>query len=324
MLQLMLAGHPDIATTSEPWIALHPLFALRKKGIDTVYDSSLALNAMEEVLKQSGTDEVFYKKQIRTFLLSFYEKAIKHQKKKTFLDKTPRYYHIIPELMEIFPAAKFIILFRNPLAVLNSILKTWIKDDLPRLGNYKDDLMIAPQKLVDCVKEHPDRCLKVKYEELIVNTGSILKKICGYLGISYYENMVNYGSRLNTEWKFGDKVGVRKAIRPTAGNMDKWEKGFISTQEKHFAQSYLKELGPELVKEMGYDFDEVESLVSGPAEKMRKELISWNVLMDEGTDINRHVRKVNRLTEERDALLNSISWKVTKPLRIIYDYFIRK
>ena len=157
LLQLMLSGHPDIATTSEPWIALHPVFSLMKEGIDTVYNSKLARLALIDFLKQSGVDESFYKRQVTSFLLSLYNRSIAHQKKKIFLDKTPRYYHIINELIEIFPNAKFIIIFRNPLAVLNSILTSWVKNDILRLSGNRDDLMIAPQKMIDFIKCYPDK-----------------------------------------------------------------------------------------------------------------------------------------------------------------------
>src|SRR3990167_3896480 len=102
LLQLMLSGHPDIATTSEPWIALHPVYSLKNSGIDTVYNSNLALSALRDFLKHNGVDEEFYKEQIASFLMNLYNLAIKHQNKKIFLDKTPRYYHIINEIMDIF------------------------------------------------------------------------------------------------------------------------------------------------------------------------------------------------------------------------------
>ena len=42
-----------------------------------------------------------------------------------FLDKTPPYAHFLPELAQTFPEAKFIALWRNPLAVVASIVETF-------------------------------------------------------------------------------------------------------------------------------------------------------------------------------------------------------
>ncbi|HJP18766.1 MAG: hypothetical protein CMD96_06050 [Gammaproteobacteria bacterium] len=369
LLQLMLSGHADIATTSEPWIALHPIYALRTSGIDTMYDSKLAHLALLDFLKQSGMDISFYKKQVASFLLSLYKQAIEYQKKKFFLDKTPHYCQIIPELVEIFPKAKFIILFRNPLAVLNSILKTWVKDDITHLGSYENHLMDAPRKLVDFTKEYPERCLKVKYEELVTMPEIVLKDICSFLDISYSDRMLEYDNRYNAEWKFGDQVGVSKTSRPIVESLDKWKKGYTSPQERLFALSYLKSLGPELIKVMGYDFNEIKSSINAPEVGMQDKLISWSTLMSntEGFSKTRLTREmicqilsdenywskktddlnqcdenyewvkiikqaakrfqdlqIRSLLVERDALLNSFSWKITTPLRAIKRFFKEK
>ena len=150
LLQLILSGHKDIATTSEPWIALHPVYALRDKGIRAEYDSILARKTLKDFLEQSGINESYYKSQIASLLLALYKHPLERQGARYFLDKTPRYYNIIPELKELFPKARFIILFRNPLAVLNSILETWVKDDWIRLNTrYRNDLLVAPLKLIE-------------------------------------------------------------------------------------------------------------------------------------------------------------------------------
>jgi len=64
---------------------------------------------------------------------TLYNRALEVAGKRFFLDKTPRYYFIIPELKNVFPEAKFIILLRNPLAVLSSILNTWFQNNLQAL-----------------------------------------------------------------------------------------------------------------------------------------------------------------------------------------------
>jgi len=366
LLQLMLSGHPDIATTSEPWIALHPVYSLKNSGIDTVYNSNLALSALRDFLKHNGVDEEFYKEQIASFLMNLYNLAIKHQNKKIFLDKTPRYYHIINEIMDIFPEAKFIIILRNPLAILSSILKTWVGDDLLKIGNFRDDLIKAPQILLDCVSLHPDRCYRVKYEDIIMKPEDVLKDVCQFLGITYTSEMVDYGDRINREWNFGDKVGIHKAKRPTTESLKSWENGFTTPQERYLAISYLKELGPALIKDMGYDYYDMESSIEIPGGDSYDNLISWDTIMSdlegfsrvkevrdlvykilsderiwsdkqdtfEGDKENYEWREIIRivaerfidsqtksLRKERDRMLNTLSWRLTMPLRMIGKYF---
>ncbi|MCI5148348.1 MAG: sulfotransferase [Candidatus Electrothrix sp. MAN1_4] len=309
MLQLMLAGHPDIATTSEPWIALHPLFAL-KQGIDAKYDTGIARLALKEFLQQSGVNEVFYKKKVNDFLSSFYSQAIKHQQKKYFLDKTPRYYLIIDDLIEIFPKAKFIILHRHPLAVLNSIIKTWVKDDLKRLGLFKDDLLLAPKYLTGASKKYSDRIYSIKYEDFVESPEMTLDKVCNYLGIKYHENMSEYSKRI-PNWKLGDPTGIHKSSRPFNDSLQSWKKGFESPNLKLMAHSYVKELGQGVVEEMGYDFDEITSQISSLDNCNIINMITWSDVMQ----YNQFEAEKDLFEAKLKTIRNSWSWKITAPIR---------
>jgi hypothetical protein len=369
LLQLMLSGSPEIATTSEPWIALHPIFALHDGAIDPQYGANLAKEALLEFLKQSGVGIEFYKEQISSLLRSLYNQAIRHQGKKYFLDKTPRYYTIIDDLHELFPEAKFIILFRNPLAILSSILKTWVIDDYSLLVNNFDDLMIAPHKLVKFSNKHQKKCIKVQYEDLVVDPETIMKEICLFLGIQYSENMIEYGGRINAEWKFGDQVVIKNSTRPNIEAVDKWKDGFKQPQDKLLAFSYIESLGEQSIRDMGYDYNELESSTSLPSYDSIKNMPSWSTVinvidsisnvidvrraafralyeegsMPENSDsinvdwsdvfkkiINNMIRpKVEQLTGEInefkkensalnyeiDIMRNTLSWRITSPLR---------
>ena len=96
-----------------------------------------------------------------------YGQVLEPTRKTYFLDNTPRYYYIISELYSIFPNAKFIFLFRNPLDVVNSILNTWVKDDWYALSQYRDDLIKAPHLLQKGKIELGDSVYVIKYEKLI-------------------------------------------------------------------------------------------------------------------------------------------------------------
>ncbi|MEE9542774.1 MAG: sulfotransferase, partial [Thermodesulfobacteriota bacterium] len=278
LLQLMLSEHKDIATTSEPWIALHPVCALRENEVEAVYDSSLARHALLDFLKQTGVDESFYKAQVASFLLSFYKHAADHQQKSFFLDKTPRYYHIIPELMEIFPEAKFIILLRHPMAVFSSVLKSWVRGDLTRCVLYYKDLMDAPKRLLDALGKYPDRCLRVRYEEFVVEPETVLQEICTFVGIPYSVDLLEYSGKNKIKWRFGDSVGVHKASRPNAGSVDSWKKSLETPQQRFLALTYIEKLGPKLVGEMGYDYDDIKSSIEAPTDT--KGLTSWSMIAD--------------------------------------------
>ena len=122
---------------------LHPLYALKEKGIETEYGADTAQQGLFDFLKQIPEGIELYKEALRKLGWTLYNRVVELSGKKYFLDKTPRYYHIIPELYSIFPNAKFIILFRHPIAVLSSVLKTWFENRV--------DKILAPN-VVDLVK----------------------------------------------------------------------------------------------------------------------------------------------------------------------------
>ena len=120
LLQKVLNSHSDIQTKSEPWIMLHPIYALRQGGYSAEYNEQLAFKALGIFLRDLPNREETYIEGLRLMFSHIYSMALNELNSKYFLDKTPRYYEIIPELYSIFPEAKFVVLLRNPVAVLNS------------------------------------------------------------------------------------------------------------------------------------------------------------------------------------------------------------
>jgi len=50
LLQRILGGHPEIQTSAETWLLLHPTYAFRDSGIETEYDSRFSAQGVEEFL----------------------------------------------------------------------------------------------------------------------------------------------------------------------------------------------------------------------------------------------------------------------------------
>ena len=103
LLQRILAGHPDIQTSAETWLMLHPVYGLRKRGIQTNYNASWAATGVTEFLDNYADGRETYVNGIRSFAETIYGRVLEKHGKKIFLDKTPRYTMIIDELYELFP-----------------------------------------------------------------------------------------------------------------------------------------------------------------------------------------------------------------------------
>jgi len=183
LLQRILGGHQDIHTVAEPWLMLHPLYALKAKGIETEYDSNLARNGLDDFLLNVPEGLDLYYEAVREMATVLYDRKLALSGKSYFLDKTPRYYLIISELYRTFPKAKFIILLRNPMAVLSSTLDTWFGnkiDILKKSLNYKD-LIEGPRYLIEGIEHLKEDAIVAHYEDLVVDPEQTVLRICGKL-----------------------------------------------------------------------------------------------------------------------------------------------
>ncbi|MBE9544285.1 MAG: sulfotransferase, partial [Proteobacteria bacterium] len=210
LLQRILNGHSDIHTTAEPWIMLHPLYALKKNGLLAEFDSNLARQGLEDFISQVPEGQELYFKALRHMGGTLYNRALEVSGKRLFLDKTPRYHFIIPELKKVFPEAKFIFLLRNPLAVLSSTLKSWFQNNpesLQKSPNYLD-IIQGPLHLIQGIQLLKEDAVVVKYEELVDDNENTVKAICYKLGIAYQNEMLTYGSKPKPKGRFGDSVGI--------------------------------------------------------------------------------------------------------------------
>jgi len=263
LFQRLLAGHPEIHTTAEPWIMLHPIYALKNKGIATEYRADLALQGLDDFLMQVPEGIELYKNALRKFGSTLYDRQLEMSGKRFFLDKTPRYYHIIPELFSVFPEANFIFLLRNPVAVLSSVLKTWFGNSVDNLQIQNlIDLVKGPVCLLDGIKKLRENAIVVEYESLAKYPEAVMLRVCNRIGIPYFGNMIEYGRNPKPKGKFGDPVGVYKHNNPVTDNINKWQKNISSPEFVEISNQYLETLGADIVSKMGYNFRELKQKLS--------------------------------------------------------------
>lgn len=252
VVQRILGGHKDIHTGSEPWLMLHPLYGLRREGHEAEYNVAWAEEALHTFLQMLPGKRAEYLQAVRIMSGYLYGRALEGTGKRYFLDKTPRYYLIIPDLHAVFPEAHFIILLRNPLAVLASILKTWVGEDWFSLYNYRLDLFRAPDLLIEGMRSVGERVTVVRYEQLIENPEIEMRRICERLGIGFFPEMVEYGRNGIEHWHFGDQGNVYRHARPISDFQSSWVATLKDPQIWRLAHDYLQLLGPETVEAMGY------------------------------------------------------------------------
>ena len=245
---------------------LHPIYALRSQGHEAEYNAQLAREALQDFFGALPGGQKDYEEAIRQMALYLYGTAVQKAGKRFFLDKSPRYYLILSDLARILPQAKFILLFRNPLAVLNSILNSSVKGRWVLLARFKNDLLLAPQLLLEAADSMPDRVYVVHYEELVTEPQEQVAAMCSWLGLPYQSQMLEYGRKPPPQGAMGDPSTVQKYSLPSTDRLNNWMGIARDPQTRHFAHSYLQALGPELVGCLGYNYADLDrQLASVPA-----------------------------------------------------------
>lgn len=292
LLQAILAGLPGCRTAAEPWLMLPFIFALRETGHTAVYDATVAGRALNDFLGELPGGIRAYNAALRDMALRLYGEACRTEGKTWFLDKTPRYYYILPELGRVFPKARFIFLFRNPLAVLASILQTWIKSDWLRLSYFRDDLIAAPALLRDGLSQLQPRATAVHYERLVVAPEETVSELCRWLEQPYSPQLLDYGERPLPAGRYGDPTGVRRHERPTTASLESWQEMGRVAQTRHLAESYLDTLGPELLADIGYDAADLRArLITAPRPAGRV-TVSWDEALAGDASVARRIQVI--------------------------------
>ncbi len=276
LLQRILFGHPEVQTSAETWLMLHPAYSLRQTGITTDYNARFAYKGVEEFLQNYTHGRSVYLDAIREWARVIYQDAIDKHQKHWFLDKTPRYFFIIPELYELFPRAKFIFLLRNPLAVLASELTTYVKGDWPVLGVFNKDLVSAPDWILEGIEHLGDKGYVIHYEKFVTDPQTAIPALCDYLGLDFHETMLDYSGTPKPVGKYNDPVGIDQHTRPSTGSVEKWKAMLDDDQSLHFAQRYLETLGENTITKLGYDYKELSGILNSRTVST-KGLYPWSI-----------------------------------------------
>lgn len=261
MLQQLLLKSNEIYSVPEPWFMLSLVYTYKKPTIEGEYNPLYTQINFNEYLNSLENGLMGFKDKIRKLALELYESK-KDASKTYFLDKTPRYYHIINELYELFPKAKFIFLTRNPLAVFASILSYNFNGNLKAIfsDDRLNDLYLAPKYISDLKMEAPRNSIFVSYEDIIRYPEEELIKLYQFLELILPENIGTYN--LSNEFKKSnavDKKGLKLHDKPVKEYINSWETAIKNSQEKKVALAYINSLDNDILINLGYNKSDIIS-----------------------------------------------------------------
>jgi hypothetical protein len=253
LLQRILATHPSVATASEPWILLPFLYARRKNGIYAEYGHRKALKAIEDFVAGLQGGDAEYLRAVEALALRLYRDRA-GPRARFFVDKTPRYHVVSVDIVRAFESGRFIFLWRNPLAIVASMIETWGRG---RWNAYEFalDLYDGLEALLEARDLAGDRALSVRYGDLIAQSPESREKVFAYLDLRIDE--ADPGSQQNVvlDGRMGDHAGVRAYQDLSREPVTKWKQTLASPLRKFWCRRYLRWIGRERLQAMGCDLD---------------------------------------------------------------------
>ena len=235
LLQKILMTSKQIASVAEPWILLPIVTKNRNLGLSP-YGSRGAYQGVSDFISNIGTDK--YTSLTANYVKQLYN-SLSSSESKYFLDKTPKYYLIIDEIIKMFPNAKFIFLFRNPLSIYASVMKSWKRNKF-LIFQSRNDLYFGPSLLAQAYIKYQDVSLKLNYDELVTDPQKTIKTLSQYLDIEMNYNYLSDFHNQNLKGIMGDKVGTKLYSSVSVKSIDKWKDTFNSFFRKIYMKSYIK------------------------------------------------------------------------------------
>lgn len=252
LVQRILMAHQSISSFSEPHIILPLAYTLKPEGVVSEYMHQNVFRAIEDLVRQLPNKEREYESYIRDFVLNIYA-ALSSQESKYFLDKTPNYHFIIPEIQKIFPDAKFIFLFRNPVQTLASSIETFGKGRLNRIERFYIGAVNSFDKLTEGFVQLKENSFSVNYEDFVQNPDSNVEAMCKYLNLPFTKELLFAFKNQKLSGRLGDPSGVKAYSSVNSSTTEKWKKSFNSRFRKKILIKFISEFSEKNLEIQGYD-----------------------------------------------------------------------
>lgn len=222
LLQNILDSHPDIAGGPE-------------------FDHLGRIAELRNFLK-AGQDNgrlVAYDLEVDTAVSNFVGELLEPYRQrrgaKLLSEKTPQNALSVDTLLDIFPAARALLVVRDPRAVVASMLAVGERADgrgeatpafthslfqaIDTIAQYNDAILTAGDR---------DRCQLVRYESLVADTETEARKLCGFLGVDWASEMLRPASVEHDGEKVLDDVWYTQEMYradPDPSRVDSWHEG---------------------------------------------------------------------------------------------------
>jgi hypothetical protein len=259
LLQRLLLSSGECATLGEASLMLRFLGHDELISRKATYWEFLVDIAMIDMRAQWPDFDAAYASGVRQMMSKIY--AGLAEGKRYFVDKTPRYTLIAEEIYKVFPDAKYLVLWRHPLAVASSMSASsrrgyWFPDE------YAIDLHAGLSRLQDFATRHADEICQVRYEDLVTDQTSVLRTIAAYLDLTCLTDVADKTLPTSAGGGLGDSTGTRKYSKISDRSLTSWHGQIDNWYRRRWVRRYCRGRVAAIMQEHGYGTEDV--LSNGP------------------------------------------------------------
>lgn len=225
LLMRMLSAHSKIYSRAEP----HLLTPLAHLGYyDTVdaasFDHLQAAQAVREFVAELPGGEQDYLDACRAYTDILYGRmlAARGRGKPFFLDKTPANALVLPFITKLYPRARYVVLTRHPAAIFSSYANSFFDGDYDAARRFNPILNRYVPAMARLLRERPVALVHVEYEQLVAAPEANMRRVCGFLGLDFEPEMIEYGAQAFDSTGLGDPLSVNRHTHPVTESVDKW------------------------------------------------------------------------------------------------------
>ena len=143
------------------------------------------LSIIEDISATCTYEEIFF---------TIISHLVRKNDKERWIEKTPEHIFFIDQIVKEAPNALFLWLVRDPRDVISSIkildkYKVWRVhyNPLHSILSYK----LFNRTGVALKIRYPKKIIRIRYEDLVVESEKTIRKVCGFLGLRFESDMLN-------------------------------------------------------------------------------------------------------------------------------------
>lgn len=230
LLRYALDSHPSIAIPPESEF-LVPL--------ESVVSDTRSLPGLASL----GYDREHVVARCRHFASYFFDNYARIKGKPRWGDKSPAYVGHLDWLVELFPNAQFVHIFRNPLDQIHSFTDGGRQPMVPLPDNFagaSEDIRVQTARWwrnqvsmqLNHMEAWPDQSLALSYEQLATQPNATLRRVLEFLGEPWDDRVLRFNENQHDFGMEDNKIRATKSFDFVTGGYETWP---IST--RHVCES---------------------------------------------------------------------------------------